>query len=69
MSYRGERTVSYIPEALYHNDRDREIERLRRKIEELKLELRGRQERRNPEGLFHKRDATGEYIEGSNLQQ
>lgn len=42
---------------------------MRRKIEELKLELRGRQERRNPEGLFHERDSTGEYIKGSDPQQ
>ena len=34
-SFRGERTVSYVPEPLYQSDRDRKIESIYKQIKEL----------------------------------
>ena len=47
----GERTVSYEPEGSYHNDQDRELERLRRQVKELEAWLRRR--RRTPKRSYH----------------
>lgn len=41
-SSQGERTMSYIPEQSHHNDREGELENLRKQVKDLEIELRGR---------------------------
>ena len=42
VSFRGERNISYVPKPLFHNDRDCEMESLRRQVKEFELKIRGR---------------------------
>ena len=39
-SFRGERTISYVPEPSYQSDRDHKIESLQKQIKELELKKR-----------------------------
>ena len=47
----GKRLVSYAIEHLYHSEQDQEIENLRKQVREVEIEIRGRRQRRDYEGL------------------
>ena len=42
----GERTVSYVPEQSYRGDRQKELENLRKQVNDLEIELKGQHCRR-----------------------
>ena len=45
-SSQGERTISYAPKRSHRGDRKRELENLRKQVNDLKIELRGRNHKR-----------------------
>ena len=51
-SSHGERRVSYILERHHRSDRLRELENLRKQVNDLEIELRGRNRRRDQEDSF-----------------
>lgn len=68
LSFRGEKTISYVLEPLYHNYRDREMESLRRQIKEFEYKIRGRRQRRNYEESSHEHRSTSRRTRGSSHQ-
>ena len=60
----GERTVSYVPEQSYQGDRQKELENLRKQVNDLEIELKGQHCRRKQDDLFVDLD----YISGASSQ-
>ena len=55
----GKRLVSYVIEHSYHNERDQEIENLRKQVREVEIEVKGQRQRRDYEGLSSDPNYTG----------
>ena len=60
--------MSYKPKALDYSDRECEMESIQRQIKELKIEMRGRSQRRNPQESSHRQNSTSGHIEGLSHQ-